>query len=96
MGLVYTRQPRGRHIGWVLMVAHAMRHLVGKSGVTVHLIEEICCIIVGMGDRGNGEAYVALFGPEQHLDAARVIVKAVAKGAWSLPHRLKERGYYIN
>ena len=79
----------------VPVATHAVRHLVGKGGGTARLIEEICGVIVGVGDRGDGEAYVALFGPEQRVDAARAIVEAVARGAWSLPHRLKEHGYPI-
>ena len=77
------------------MATHAVRHLVGKGGGTARLIEEICGVIVGVGDRGDGEAYVALFGPEQRVDAARAIVEAVARGAWSLPPRLKKHGYPI-
>ena len=77
------------------MAAHAVRHLVGKGGHTARIIEEICGVIVGVGDRGDGEAYVRLFGPEKRVDAARAIVEAVARGAWSLPHRLKEHGYPI-
>ena len=71
-----------------------MPHVVGKGGHTARLIEEITGVIVGVGDRGDGEAYVMLFGPERRVDAALAIVKAVAGGgAWSLPRRLKERGF---
>ena len=77
------------------VVTDTVRHLVGKGGNTAQLIEEICSIIVGMGDRGDGEAYVALFGPERHVEAAQTIVEAVERGAWSLPRRLKECGFPI-
>ena len=77
------------------MAAHAVRHLMGKGGGTARLIEDICGVIVGVGDRGDGEAYVALFGPQQRVNAARAIVEAVVRGAWSLPHRLKEHGFPI-
>ena len=76
----------------VPVAAHTVCHLVGKGGGTTRLIEDICSVIVAVGDRGDGEAYIALFGPEQRMDAARVIVEAVARGAWSLPHCLKEHG----
>ena len=80
----------------VSVAADAVRHLVGTGGNTARLIEDICGLIVGVGDRGDGEAYVTLFGPERHVDAARVLVDAVASGgAWSLPHRLEKHGYSI-
>ena len=80
----------------VPVAADAVQHLVGKGGNTVRLIEEICGVIVGVGDRGDGEAYVMLFGPEWRVEAARVLVDAVSRvGAWSLPHRLKQYGYPI-
>ena len=80
----------------VPVAADAVRHLVGKGGNTARLIEDICGVIVGVGDRGDGEAYVTLFGPERHVNAAMAIVDAVSRGgAWSLPHRLKEHGYPI-
>ena len=80
----------------VPVAADGVRHLVGKGGNTARLIEDICGVIVGVGDRGDGEAYVTLFGPARRVDAARVLVDAVARGgAWSLPHRLKEHGYPI-
>ena len=75
------------------VAADAVPHVVGKGGHTARLIEEITGVIVGVGDRGDGEAYVTLFGPERRVDAALAIVKAVAGGAWSLPRRLKERGF---
>ena len=68
---------------------------MGKGRNTARLIEEICGVIVGVGDRCDGEAYIALFGPEQHVDAAQAIVETVVRGAWSLPHRLKDHGYPI-
>ena len=80
----------------VPVAADAVRHLVGKGGHTARLIEDICGVIVGVGDRGDGEAYVTLFGPERRVNAAMAIVDAVSRGgAWSLPHRLKEHGYPI-
>ena len=80
----------------VSVAADAVRHLVGKGGNTARLIEDICGVIVGVGDRGDGEAYVTLFGPERRVEAARVLVDAVSRGgAWSLPHRLKQHGYPI-
>ena len=77
------------------VAAHAVRHLVGKSGTTARLIEDICGIILGVCDAGDGTASVTLFGPDKHLEAARVIVEAMETGAWSLPRRLKERGFRI-
>ena len=53
------------------------------------LIEDIYNIIVGLGDRHNSEAYVALFGPERRVDAAQEIVEAVAGGL--VPPSLFER-----
>ena len=80
----------------VPVAADAVRHLVGKGGHTARLIEDICGVIVGVGDRGDGEAYVTLFGPERRVNAAMAIVDAVSRGgAWSLPHRLKKHGYPI-
>lgn len=38
----------------VLVVAHAMHHLVGKGGTTTQLIKDICGIVVGVGNRGDG------------------------------------------
>ena len=75
------------------VAADAVPHVVGKSGHTARLIEDITGVIVGVGDRGDGEAYVTLFGPEGRVDVAIAIVRAVAGGAWSLPRRLKERGF---
>ena len=79
----------------VQVAAYAVRHMVGKGGGTTRLIKDISNIIVRVDDRGDGEAYVVLFGPEQRVDAARAIVEAVARGVWSLPHRLKEHGFPI-
>ena len=62
------------------MVADAVPYVVGKGGYTARLIEDITGVIVGVGDRGDGEGYVMLFGPERRVDAALVIVKAVAGG----------------
>ena len=75
------------------VAADAMPHVVGKGGHTAWLIEEITGVIVGVGDRGDGEAYVMLFGPERRVDAAIAIVRAVGGGAWSLPRHLKEREF---
>ena len=77
----------------VPVAADAVPHVVGKGGHTARLIEEISGVIVGVGDRGDGTAYVTLFGPKRRVDAAVAIVRAVAGGAWSLPRRLKERGF---
>ena len=81
----------------VPVAADAVQHLVGKGGHTIRLIEDICGVIVGVGNSGNSEAYVTLFGPERHVNAAMAIVDAVSRGggAWSLPHRLKEHGHPI-
>ena len=46
------------------MATHVVHHLVAKGSGTTRLIEDICSIIVGVGDRGEGEAYVPLFEPE--------------------------------
>ena len=80
----------------VPVAADAVRHLVGKDHETTQIIDEICGVIVGVGGRGDSETYVALFRPEQRVDATRVVVEAVAKGAWSFPHCLKEHGYPIS
>ena len=66
------------------MAANTVPHVVGKGGHTARLIEEITGVIVGVGERGDGEAYVTLFGPERHVDAAIAIVRAVA-GGWLGP-----------
>ena len=75
------------------VAANVVPHVVGRGGHTARLIEDITGIIVGVGDRGGGEAYVTLFGPERHVDAAMAIVRVVVGGAWSLPCRLKECGF---
>ena len=62
-----------------------MGHLVGKGGNTARLIEEITGVIVGVGDRGDREAYVTLFGPERRVEAARVLVDAVSRGGGLVP-----------
>ena len=80
----------------VPVAADAVRHLVGKGRNTARLIEDITGVIVGVGDRGNSEAYATLFGPKRRVEAARVLVDAVSRGgAWSLPHHLKQHGYPI-
>ena len=68
----------------VPVAADAVRHLVGKGWNTARLIEEICGVIVGVGDRGDDEAHVTLFGPERHVEAARVLVDAVSGGGAGL------------
>ena len=75
------------------VAADAVPHVVGKGRHTARLIEEITGVIVGVGDSGDGEAYVTLFGPERRVDAAIAIVRMVAGGAWFLPCRLKECGF---
>ena len=77
----------------VPMAANTVPHVVGKGGHTARLIEKISGVIVGVGDKGDGEAYVTLFGPERRVDTAMAIVRAVAGGAWSLPRHLKECGF---
>ena len=77
------------------MAADVVPHVVGKGGHTARLIEEITGVIVGVGDRGDGEAYVTLFGPEWRVDAAMAIVQVVEGGAWSLPCHLKEHGFLV-
>ena len=62
------------------VAADAVPHVVGKGGHTAQLIEEITGVIVGVGDRGDREAYVMLFGPERRVDAAMVIVRVVVVG----------------
>ena len=62
------------------MAANAVPHVVGKGGHTAWLIEDITGVIVGVGDRGDGEAYVTLFGPERRVNIAIAIVRAVAGG----------------
>lgn len=46
----------------VPVLADIVRHLVGKGGKSARLIEDICDAIVGVGDYGDGEAFVTLFG----------------------------------
>lgn len=65
----------------VPVVTDAVPTLVGNGGKTTHLIEGFRLVIVGMGDRGDGEASVMLFGPDQHVNAAWEVVEVVAKGA---------------
>ena len=79
----------------VPVAPHAVRHIVGKGGTTARLIESICGIIVGVSDEDDGTAVVTLFGPGKRIKAARVIIQAMEKGAWSLPRRLKEHGFNI-
>ena len=52
------------------VAANTMQHMVGKGGHTTRLIEDISGVIVGVGDRGNGEVTNALFGPKRHVDVA--------------------------
>ena len=75
------------------MAADAVPHVVGKSRHTARLIKDFSGVMVGVGDRGNGEAYVTLFGPKRRVDAAGATVAVVARGLWSFPRRLKERGF---
>lgn len=56
--------------GAVPMAANAVRHLVGKGSGIARLIEEIAGVIVAVADRGDSETYVALVGPERHVNAA--------------------------
>ena len=63
------------------VVAHAVRHLVGKGGTTARLIEDISGVIVGVADQRDEEAFVMLFGPKRRVDAARAIVEAMVNGA---------------
>ena len=79
----------------VPVAPHAVRHIVGKGGTTARLIESICGIIVGVSDGDDGTGLVTLFGPGKRIKAARVIIQAMEKGAWSLPRRLKEHGFNI-
>ena len=64
---------------------------MGKGGNTARIIEEICGVIVGVGDRGDGEAYVTLFGPKWRVEAARVLVDAVLRGGGLVPPSPLER-----
>ena len=59
---------------------NAVPQVVGKGGHTVRLIEEITGVIVGVGDRGDGEAYIMLFGLERRVNAAMAIARAVVGG----------------
>ena len=68
----------------VPVAVDAVPRMVGKGGHTAQLIEEITGVIIGVGDWGDGEAYVTLFGPERRVDTAATIVRAVAGWAWSL------------
>ena len=68
-------------------------HLVGKGGATIRMIEDIIGVIVGVMDGHDGQASISLVGPQQKVAAARQLIQAAAGGgAWSLLHRIKDRG----
>ena len=68
-------------------------HLVGKGGATIRMIEDIIGVIVGVMDGQDGQASISLVGPQQKVAAARQLIQAAAGGgAWSLLHRIKDRG----
>ena len=66
-------------------------HLVGKGGNTIRLIEDTIGVIIGVMEGQEGQASVSLVGPAHRIATARPIIQAVAGGAWSLLHRIKER-----
>ena len=78
---------------FIPVVADVVPHVVGKGGHTARLIKEISGVIVGVGNRGDGDAYVMLLGPKWRVDAAMAIVAVVVEGAWSLPRHLKQCGF---
>ena len=68
-------------------------HLVGKGGKTIRMIEDAIGVIIGIMDGQDGQASISLVGPQDRIAAARPIITAVAGGgAWSLLHRIKDRG----
>ena len=66
-------------------------HLVGKGGNTIRMIEDTIGVIIGVMEGQEGQANVSLVGPAHRIATARPIIQAVAGGAWSLLHRIKER-----
>ena len=68
-------------------------HLVGKGGNTIRLIEDTIGVIIGVMEGPEGQASVSLVGPAHRIATARPIIQAVTGGAWSLLHRIKERGH---
>ena len=68
-------------------------HLVGKGGATIRMIEELIGTIIGVTDGDDGLASISITGPQQRVTAARAMIQAAAGGgAWSLFHRIKDRG----
>ena len=63
-------------------------HLVGRGGRTIQLIENLLGIIVGVGDGGEGEARVTLWGPKDRLAGGKRVVDCVVQGGRSLLRRL--------
>ena len=63
-------------------------HLVGRGGRTIEIIENLFGIIVGVGDRGDGEARVTMWGPQDRLDGGKHVVDCVVQGGRSLLRRL--------
>ena len=71
----------------------AVSHLVGKGGATIRMIEEVIGVVIGIIDGQDGQASVSLVGPQHRVAAAQSIIQAViGGGAWSLLHRIKDRG----
>ena len=63
-------------------------HLVGRGGRTIELIENVLGLIVGVGDGGDGQARVTLWGPKDRLDGGKQVVDCVVQGGRSLLCRL--------
>ena len=70
------------------MPRSSVPHLVGRGGRTIELIENLLGIIVGVGDGGEGEARVTLWGPRDRLDGGRQVIDCVVRGGRSLLRRL--------
>ena len=57
------------------------------------MIEEVIGVVIGIIDGQDGQASVSLVGPQHRVAAAQSIIQAViGGGAWSLLHRIKDRG----
>ena len=69
-------------------------HLVGKGGATIRMIENTIGIIIGIMDGQDGQARISLAGPQHKVAAAQQLIQIAAGGggAWSLLHRIKDRG----
>ena len=67
---------------------HAVPHVVGRGGLLIRQIESILGLIVGVVDGGEGGNTV--FGPEERMDWARLVVECVARGGRSILRHLEK------